>query len=417
MSRVPNRLMGRALTRVSRGLARVRSAAPRAGNRLFQVVSSVGFWVGVSVISVVSLGVVLSIEHWNWLQGGTGPTNNAAAVRNIALVVGGIVAILIALWRSLVAERQATAATRQAQIGERTYLNERYRQAASMLGDSEVAVRLGGIVALERLAEDHHDEFRHETFKLLLEFVRTPPALQQPLPNVWDGWLQTARPATRQDVQAAVKVIAKIERLPRNRDDTGLLYWLDLRGAQLCGVELYGLRLSRANLENSNLMFAHMEHMDLTGAQLQWADCRQALLEDADLSDATMSDADFSGVKARQCKFRGAMMPAKMVDADLAKSDLTEATFPNTDLTGAELHGANLTGANLRGQFYWIDQAGKHEAEDNAVRIAQEQLDEAVADPDRPPTLSVLPVRDGEPKTRLVWRGKAPSEDLSEDGT
>ena len=267
MSRVPNRLMTRALTRVSRGLARMRSAASRAGNRLFKVVSSLGLWVGVSVVSVVSLGVVLSIEHWNWLQGGTGPTNNAAAVRNIALVVGGIVAILIALWRSLVAERQATAATRQAEIGERTYLNERYRQAASMLGDSEVVVRLGGIVALERLAEDHHDEFRHETFKLLLEFIRTPPALQQPLPNVWDGWLQTTRPATRQDVQAAVNVIAKLERLPRNRDDTGLLYWLDLRGAQLCGVELYELRLSRAYLENANLMFAKMERMDLTGAQ------------------------------------------------------------------------------------------------------------------------------------------------------
>ena len=385
--------MARALTRVSRGLTRVRSAAYRVEIGLFQVVSSLGFWVGVSVVSVVSLGAVLSTEHWDWLQGGTGPTNNAATVRNIALVVGGIVAILTALWRSLVAERQATAATRQAEIGERTYLNESYRQAASMLGDGAVAVRLGGIVALERLAEDHPDEFRHETFKLLLEFVRTPTALQQPLPSVWDGWLQTARPATRQDVQAAVNVIAKLERLPRNRDDTRLPYWLDLRGAQLCGVELYGLRLSRANLENSNLMFAHMARMDLTGAQLQWADCRQALLEDANLSDAEMSDADFSGAKARKCKFRDAVMPAKMVDADLEESDLTGATFPNTDLTGAVLRGANLTGANLRGWFYWIDRSGRHDAEDNAVRIAQEQLDEAVADSGSPPHPQRSPYR------------------------
>ena len=110
---------------------------------------------------MVSLGVVLSTEHWDWLQGGTGPTNNAATVRNIALVVGGIVAILTALWRSLVAERQATAATRQAEIGERTYLNESYRQAASMLGDG--AVRFGCVRWAESslsnvLAEDHPDE-------------------------------------------------------------------------------------------------------------------------------------------------------------------------------------------------------------------------------------------------------------------
>ena len=397
----------------SQGLAGARTVVRLVSKFLLGVVKSLGFWVGISVVGVVALGVFLSIVHWDWLRGGTDDASNAAAVRNIALVVGGIVAILISLWRSLVAERQATAAKRQSEISERAYLNERYRQAASMLGDREVPVRLGGIVALERLAEDHPAEFQHETFKLLLEFVRAPPALQQSLPNVWDGWLQTARPATRQDVQAAIKVIAKLERLPRNRDDTGLLYWVDLRGAQLCGVELHELRLSRANLENANLMFAHMEHMDLTGAQLQWANCHNALLEYADLSSANMSDADLSGVKARKCKFQGATMPAKMIDACLEEADLTEAEFPNTDLTGAELCGANLTGADLRGQIYWIDWAGKHEAEDNAVRITQEQLDEAVADPERPPALSVRPVGDTEPREQLVWRGDAPSEDPS----
>ena len=71
-------------------------------------------------------------------------------------------------------------------------------------------------------------------------------------------------------------------------------------------------------------------------------------------------------------------------------------------MTGAELLGANLTGTNLRGRIYWIDWGGKHEAEDNSVRITQEQLDDAVADPDRPPNLSV--------QKRLAWRGKAPQK-------
>ena len=374
--------------------------------RLFK---SLGFWVGLSVVGVVALGIYTSVEYWDWLQEGTGHASNAEVVRNVALVVGGVVAIMVALWRSLAAERQATAAKRQSEIGERTYLNERYRQAASMLGDSAIPVRLGGIVALERLAEDHPAEFRHEAFKLLLEFVRTPPALQRPQPKTWDGWLQLERPATRQDIQAAVKVIAKLERLLRIRDNTGLQFRLDLRGAQLCGVDLSGLRLKNAHLENANLMFACLEYMDLTGAQLQWANCRQALFNHADLSGSEMSDADFSGVRARSCKFRGATMPRRMIDAVLEEADLTEAVFPNTDLTGAEFRAGNLTGANLRGQIYWIDRAGTHEAEDNAVRITQEQLDEAVADPDRPPKLSVCPVGDSEPRRRLVWRGKAPS--------
>ena len=378
---------------------------------LGRLVRSLGLWVAFTVGCAVFLGVFVSVEHWDWLKDGTGQTSNAEAVRNISLVVGGGVAILLALWRSVVADRQATAAKRQSEIGERTYLNERYRQAASMLGDSEIPVRVGGIVALERLAGDHPAEFRHEAFKLLLEFVRTPPALKQPQPKVWDGWLQLERPATRQDVQAAISVIAKLERIPRIGDDLWKLFRMDLRGAQLCGVDFSELGLSGANLklENANLMFANLTGMNLKGAQLQWANCRQALLERADLSGAEMSDADFSGVRARGCKFRGATMPAKMIDAVLEEADLTEAIFPNTDLTGAKLRAANLTGANLRGQIYWIDRAGKHEAEDDSVRISQAQLDEIVADEDRPPTLSVFSVADGEPRKRLVWREKVPS--------
>ena len=361
-------------------------------------VKSLGFWIAVSVIGIILLGVVLSVAFWDWLQGGTNLSGNGDAVRTVALVVGGVVTILLALWRSVVAERQATVAAL-------TYLNERYRQAASMLGDSSLPVRLGGIVALDHLAEDHPDEFQHEAFRLLIEFVRAPPDQQQP--NVWDGWLQLERPATRQDVQAAVEVIARLERLPHTGHDR-LHFLLNFTGAQLCGVDLRKLRLSRATLESANLMFANLEHMDLTGAQLQMANCRHARFRHADLSGAYLSDADFSGVQARQCKFRRTMMPAKMVGADLAEADLTEAIFPNTDLTGAELREANLTGANLHGWVYWIDWGGMHEAEDDAVQITQEQLDAAVADPERPPTLSV--------RKGLVWRGKAPSKTRPEPG-
>ena len=378
------------------------------------VTKSLGFWVLISMVGVISLGVLLSIKHWDWLQGGTENTGNADTVRNVALVVGGIVAIVTALWRSIVAETQATAATQQSQTGERVYLNERYRQAASMLGDNELPVRLAGIFALERLAEDHPGEFRLEAIKLLIEFVRTPPELKHPQPEVRDGWLQLERPATRTDVQAAVTAIGEMRRVDAIQNKREPV-WLDLHDAQLCGVDLSYMPLRRVNLQHANLMFANLTSGDLTGAQLQWANCRQALLERADLSGAEMSDADFSGVRARKCKFRGATMPAILIEADLEEADLTEAIFPNTNLTGAKLRGANLTGAELRGRIYWIDRAGKHEAEENAVRITQGQLNEAVADPERPPTLSVRPLGDVEPRRRLVWRGKSPSEDSSDD--
>ena len=282
-----------------------------------------------------------------------------------------------------------------------------------MLGHGELTVRLGGIYTLERLAKDHPSEFRLEAIKLLVEFVRTPPTLKQPQPNVWDGWLSIERPATREDVQVAVTAFSEMRRLHAIRNKQDPIH-LDLHNAQLCGIEL-NLPLQRANLQHANLMYANLNRRDLTGAQLQGANCRYARFNCANLSNANMTNADFSNVQALETCFVGATMPAKMVDASLEEADMTWAKFPNTDLTGAELRDANLTGARLSGGFYWIDQSGVHGAEDGGVRITQDQLDAAVADPKHPPFLSDQLVGNTEPPTRLVWRGSAPPADTSEN--
>ena len=378
---------------------------------------SPGFWIGVAVVGVVAVGIVLSAVYWDWLQRGIGNSNNAESVRNIALVLGGVAAILMALWRSLVAERQATVAQKQSETAERAYVNERYRQAASMLGDRELPVRLGGVLALERLAGDHPTEFRREAEGLLTEFVRSPPALQEPQPKVSDGWPPVERPAARQDVQRAIAAIVKLRHIGSSKED-GVpipLGGLDLRNAQLCSIDMEGLWLRGANLQNANLMYARLTGADLKGAELQFANCRHARFSIADLSGCDMSDADFSGVSAMRTKFKGATMPATMVDALLSEADCTEAQFINTDLSEAQLDSANLTGARFASMEVWMSAYGQHVAEPGALRITQIQLDAAVADPERPPDLRNLPLMDECTGRQLVWRGRSPESDASED--
>ncbi len=294
--------------------------------RVRRFTMSTGFWAAISVGVVIAVGASLSVEYWGWLQGGTDDTSNTAAIRNVALVIGGIVAILIALWRSLVAERQATAAQRQTETAERVYLSDRYRQAASMLGDNELPVRLGGIFSLERLAEDHPSEFRREVIRLLVEFVRTPPSLQEPQPKVWDGWLHIERTATREDVQVAMTAIAELLRVDAIQNEEEPVH-LDLHNAQLCGVELK-LPSCIVNLQRANLKYARLEKSNLTGARLQWADCRHARFNDSDLSSANMTNADFSNVRAYGACFVGATMPKTMVNAVLNDTDMRFAKFP-----------------------------------------------------------------------------------------
>ncbi|MCE2422133.1 MAG: hypothetical protein J4G03_02250, partial [Gemmatimonadetes bacterium] len=59
------------------------------------------------------------------------------AVRNLGLVVAGMIAIPLAVWRAVVAQRQAETA-------RRSLLNERDQKAAEMLGSALLSVRLGG---------------------------------------------------------------------------------------------------------------------------------------------------------------------------------------------------------------------------------------------------------------------------------
>lgn len=59
--------------------------------------------------------------YWDWFK------SNHDEIRTLALIAAAVGGFGFAWWRAWIADRQATTA-------ERTYLNERYRNAASMLG-------------------------------------------------------------------------------------------------------------------------------------------------------------------------------------------------------------------------------------------------------------------------------------------
>ena len=81
---------------------------------------------------------------WNWFSEGE---SNSGTIRNIGLVLAGLVALPLALWRSLVAQRQAEAAQRQAFTAQEGLANDRYQKGAEMLGSDVLSVRIGGIYA------------------------------------------------------------------------------------------------------------------------------------------------------------------------------------------------------------------------------------------------------------------------------
>ena len=258
--------------------------------------------------------------------------SRSTTARNVGLVVGGFFAICVAIWRGFVADRQAKAsaqqvlvshdqaqaALQQAETSQRVLLNERYQKGAEMLGSKILSVRLGGIYALQRLAEDNPEHYHVQIMRLLCAFVRNPTKDKDR-----DGRIQPAENEERgtrnikacvkalmipDDVQAAMEAIST-----RSEADVELekkeKFEPDLSGAQLSGIDLSKQKANLSGVDLSNVVFAIPELMPLNmsieetlelpriTAILSGADLRRAKLDETDLTDANLTGVDLRGVK------------------------------------------------------------------------------------------------------------------------
>ena len=215
----------------------------------------------IAILIVLAIGGTLSWTYWEDLHGDQDSVSTT--FRNLGLLIGGFIAILLAVWRSIVAERQADTA-------QQSLLNERYQKGAEMLGNDILSVRLGGIYALERLAAENPDHYHIQVMKLFCAFV--VQASQERCEGALKGPGSLAR--TQMDTQAIMdairnrkKVGIRLERTNEMRLKLGsaCLGWLDLRNADLTGANLMDADLSRAELAGADLSHACLLSTNLTG--------------------------------------------------------------------------------------------------------------------------------------------------------
>lgn len=336
-----------------------------------------GFWIVAWVVFVLVASVVFSAMFWDWLSveesnGTIIRKSGSDIIRNLGLVIATIVALPLAIWRSIVAERQATASQLQAETAQRSLLNERYQKGAEMLGSEMLQVRLGGIYALARLAREYPEEYHTQIMQLFCAFVRIPPERTEKSATA-DGEEQAT--LLREDAQAVMTAIGK-RRSMQIFMERQHQYELDLAYVQLPGAILNDANLSGASLSGANLVGADLRDAKLFGAILARADLVNANLTGADLSRAHLNGAKLSNARLS----RADLTSADLNDADLSYTNLTRA-----DLTDAILISTNLTHANLSG----------------CNSLTQEQLNDAIAHEAGPPMLTdAVDAKIGVP---LVW--------------
>jgi hypothetical protein len=220
--------------------------------------------------------------------------------------------------------------------------SERFAQAISQLGNKDsIAIRLGGIYSLRRLAEESGQEYYKEVVAVLTHYVRENAAYRQKdkvSKPFYQFGLVKEEPSSKKvgsDIQAILDILKELSRLMKKDAQPLDLSKTDLQEANL---DKFGFPVG-SNLEGANLENASLERAILKGINLNQTNFKDANLKSAHLEKAKLSNAIFTKAYLFEAKFNGVQ--------DLGEVDFSEAILIGAEFKGVDLTKANLTGANL----------------------------------------------------------------------
>lgn len=259
-------------------------------------------------------------------------------------------------------------------ISEQGQITERFSQAIEQLGSGKLAVRLGGIYALERIANDSSKD-HWQIMEVLTAYVRENASFKAEGKQISrtkevSGHIieKSGKPGEAHqrvlpdlDIQTILTVIGRRKLQEKEGEDQRL----DLTNTDLRNINLENANLNNANFSGANLMNANFSGANLKNAKLRVANLKKAVLvktnlEAVDLFGANLNGAILTGANLNNANLVlsyliGAYLPeaklkkATLIKAKLEKAYLSEASLENAMLSRANLQKANLTGANLAG--------------------------------------------------------------------
>lgn len=298
----------------------------------------------VPVLVVVVLLIGIGGPAWafiRWYIQPTSPDERKEVLSLLLQTLGGVAFVLGGwfTWQQLVNSREELRTTQQGQI------TERFTRAIDQLGksdeegvpakggapaaaDKNLAVRLGGIYALERIATDSTTDYT-AVMEVLTAYVRQHAS-----------WVEGSQAImVKPDIQAILTVLGRRKFSYGQGESQRLdLSATDLRGAALTGANLTGMILNLAHMEEANLNGARLDDAQLkdarlagaflNGASLRGADLRGANLHGAHVKDANFSGADLSGVDLRGAEGLSKQQIDSAKSRDSLLTDLTPSATP-----------------------------------------------------------------------------------------
>ncbi|ONH52044.1 hypothetical protein CcI49_34545 [Frankia sp. CcI49] len=226
--------------------------------------------------------------------------------------------------------------------------------ALDQIGSPTMPVRLAGIRALQRAADDPNlvDEIVQVLIDYLHHSVRRGGETAEKDRRAAAAALSQLSNGQPVDlIGADLENIDVVELgLTRANFNSARLGSADFTGVDLSGINFAGAGLWGANFTDSEASGANFAHASFGGAKFTRASLIRANLVDASFDRADLGEANLSGANLAGASLRNTRLAkVNLADADLTKVKLTYSNLDNANLTNANLAGADLTGADLTG--------------------------------------------------------------------
>jgi hypothetical protein len=195
----------------------------------------------------------------------------------------------------------AVMTLRQVRANREGHSIDLFTKAIDQLASDQVSVRHGGVRALEQLSE-LDARYRGHAHALLTAFVRRHAPWPPLTPEPGEPAARTPLPGgVADDVGAALAVLSRRPMIVGGAQSE--LERVDLRDAELDGLDIPQVCFAHSNLDRAHLTGAKLGRATLSGADLRGADLTRAdldgaILLGADLTSAELGDTSLRGVIA-----------------------------------------------------------------------------------------------------------------------
>ena len=189
-----------------------------------------------------------------------------------------------------------------------------------MLGSKNLVVRIGGITILERLSNEHAEEFHVQVTDLLVKFIRYPDKgkVQLPIVDLQETLMAISRRSRREIDEYSKRKNTLVAILDSNLDD------VNLNDATFKQINFWSSTLKNATIRSSKFLDSNMSYTNFYDAKLYKVVFLDSDLRRTNFAQSTLESVKFENSSLHRADFTGATVDNLTLNNSPAKLSIFE---------------------------------------------------------------------------------------------